>query len=708
MPRRGARTAAVAIAAFGAASVWVSLGTLAAIQPDTRIRIIALPPLWLLALLVAGAAIAAWAARPSLERAAPLILSVLVWLPFLPGRVPAAFLIWQGPIEALVWLVVSAGVLYGTPLPRALSRVTLITNPRLAPWAAGFAAAVCYIGGSVALADRRPGGDEPHYLIIAESLRRDHDLRIQNNHDRLDYISFAPSQLDPHYVVRSTKGDIYSVHAPGLPALVVPAFALWGYAGASATVIAMTAAAGVLTWQAAWLLTASIGAAWLGWAAVVLTTPFFVHAFTVFPDGPGALGVSAGLWLLLQLEKRAPTNAVAVTLVATSLAVLPWLHSRLALPATALGLAIGWRLWQRRRSIADLVQFFAIPSLSALAWFGFFWVIWGTPNPNAPWGGMSNSVWRQVPPGLLGLIFHQQAGLISTAPVYVCAVIGVVGLARRHPRLAIELAAVTVPYALVVAGFAGWSGGFGGPARYLVAVLPLAALPTAWVWVAGGAVARTIALFLLLTSLAMLVPRIVMFRGSMVYAQHLSVDPLLAWAAHSVDLPAAFPDVRVAAAWQSVAVGLAVGGALLAPAAWVWRRPRPGPVATWIGVSLSAALWLMIVTTINWRLQHRDGIAAAKSQLAFVSQWNPGWQSTDIQWRPPYRVPAIQLLRRIDVPMTVVDGRANAPRAFVAANQDIRLISVVYSTTGRVRLRACPGVLRLRSRRGLPSLTGSA
>ncbi|WP_410960367.1 hypothetical protein, partial [Salmonella sp. SAL4431] len=32
-----------------------------------------------------------------------------------------------------------------------------------------------------------PAGDEPHYLVIAQSLWRDGDLKIENNHQRLDY-----------------------------------------------------------------------------------------------------------------------------------------------------------------------------------------------------------------------------------------------------------------------------------------------------------------------------------------------------------------------------------------------------------------------------------------------------------------------------------------------------------------------------------------
>ena len=54
-----------------------------------------------------------------------------------------------------------------------------------------------------------PGGDEPHYLVISQSLWRDGDLRIENNHTRGDYQEYFHRPLPPHYLTRGVDGQIF-------------------------------------------------------------------------------------------------------------------------------------------------------------------------------------------------------------------------------------------------------------------------------------------------------------------------------------------------------------------------------------------------------------------------------------------------------------------------------------------------------------------
>ena len=92
---------------------------------------------------------------------------------------------------------------------------------------AGVATLAAGLVAGWAIAPRVPGGDEPHYLVITQSLLRDHDLRIANNHADPDYVA-AFGVLKPDKIRNGRNGEVYSIHAPGLPVLVLPAFALFG------------------------------------------------------------------------------------------------------------------------------------------------------------------------------------------------------------------------------------------------------------------------------------------------------------------------------------------------------------------------------------------------------------------------------------------------------------------------------------------------
>src|SRR6185503_4624566 len=139
--------------------------------------------------------------------------------------------------------------------------------------------------------DVGPGGDEPHYLIISQSLLSDRDLKIENNHQRRDYRDYFRAELHPDYLRRGSDGEIYSIHAPGLPVLMLPVFAVAGYQGA---VILMCVFAGLAALAIFDLAVDLIGrrTAFLTWIAVCLTVPFIPYSWLIFPEVAGALLVA--------------------------------------------------------------------------------------------------------------------------------------------------------------------------------------------------------------------------------------------------------------------------------------------------------------------------------------------------------------------------------------------------------------------------------
>ena len=187
-----------------------------------------LAPFWSLPLLIAIAGGAAAVMRWPRAVAWALAPVLVLWLPWLPLQIPPAFLIWEGPLETAVWIVAGLGALVAWASRDRVPSLVPAWLRRSAPRAIVVAAFASSLAASVVLAraDRIPSGDEPHYLIITQSLLKDGDLRIQNNHDRGDYFDYHDNGLPPDFLQRGTDGQIYSVHAPGISVLLLPAFAI--------------------------------------------------------------------------------------------------------------------------------------------------------------------------------------------------------------------------------------------------------------------------------------------------------------------------------------------------------------------------------------------------------------------------------------------------------------------------------------------------
>ncbi|MDP1570836.1 MAG: hypothetical protein Q8L86_12635 [Vicinamibacterales bacterium] len=654
-------------------SIWLSLGALAVVDRDTMARVGGLPPWWALVGFVAIGQAVAWAGRFEADHLRPLLLTLLLWLPWLPLPVPAAFLIWLGPVTGLVWLAALVGLVV-TRWPQTVTRLAALgAHPRAVPTATLLAALV-YVTAAIAVAPRVPTGDEPHYLVITQSLLRDGDLRIEDNHQRGDYLEyFGGGQLRPDYLRRGVDGEIYSVHPPGVSALVLPAFALAGYGGVVVWLALLMALGGMAVWHAATLVTGDRGAGWFAWASVMLTVPIAFHAFTVYPDGPGAAIVAGAVLTLVRLEVRGATavGRGELALVGAGLAALPWLHTRFAIAAGVLGLVILLRQWRLSDRVARAAAFLAVPVIAAAGWFAYFWVIYGTPNPAAPYGGYTQSSLAYALTGIPGLLFDQQFGLLLAAPVYAVAIAGIAPLVRRRTRLALELALVVGPYLLAVGSYAMWWGGYSAPARFAVAVLPVFGVPAAMAWHAWrGRPARTLFAVLLALSLLLVCVLSAVDRGVFLYEGRTGYAAWLDWLNRTVNMPLALPAIHRGPAATAVLVVAVWAGVVLA-AVWGLARlaaARALPRGAWwasAGAALGGAV--MLASTMAWMLEEAPAVNRATSQMAFLERWDPvrlevgvrygplGWLDADDL--PPYLTLATTVRHRAgdtDTPLLLI------------------------------------------------------
>lgn len=480
--RPGLVTVLSAAAVAGAAYLLPASVHLIGWNGSSAARVAMLPPAgrlaWAAAISLAAAGIAiVWCRRTRgrLEAlaatTAPLCILWLWWVPYLPwvpSRVPMLLLL-AGPLR---W---GAAALAAIGCARAILSATgrLLAQPRLTGRTVFLVSllAMLLLGWHVKRVQGL-GGDEPHYLVISHSLLADGDLQIENNHKARHYADFSPGILPPHFLRRGANGAIYSIHAPGLPALLLPFYAAGGHWGAFVFIVLAAALAARAVFDLAEQLTSSTVAA-VTWAAVTFSIPFGLQSGLIFPEIPAALVMA---WSAQWLWARVPDRAAPWVWRGAALGLLPWLHTKFALLTVAVAV---WMLVKIRWRPGLAAAFLLPIAFSVAGWLLFFYLIYGTPNPTVAYGyargaGLALS---NVPRGLLGLFLDQEYGLLVYSPVYALAVAGAWTMVRsrdlRWP--AVALVATIAAFAGATTQYYMWWGGTSVPARFLVPILPLVA-----------------------------------------------------------------------------------------------------------------------------------------------------------------------------------------------------------------------------------------
>jgi hypothetical protein len=709
---------AVAAALGAGLAAWCSLGTIGVMDTAPVVsRVALLPPWWSLPLIVAAAFAAIRTLRLSAAELSPLFGSTVILLPWLPLPVPPAALLWTGPFTVGVWTLVAAGIVFARARD---GRNALLTDGHRAPWLAAVLAAALYGASASWLSPVLPDGDAPHYLILAQSLIEDGDLQIENNHLRGDYLAYSLTAASPDYLRRGANGAIYSIHAPGLPLLIAPAMTAFGYPGVVAWLGILAALSTALVWHLGYRVTGSAPAAWFGWAACALTPPFFFQATQVFPDGLAATCLLIGT-LPLTLggswparrgghESRFAEDARWL-IAGASLAALPWLQTRLALLAVTAAALLCTRL----RTARQAASFGVVPAISAAAWFGFFYVVYGTFDPTAPYGGYTQMTIGNLARGLPGLLFDQQFGLLPNAPVYAFVLSALLVGAVALRRSSLEMLALFSPYVLGVGMYQMWWGGMSVPGRFLTPLVLVLGVGAARTWHAGGTRAtRLFGAGALAASLVITAVLLGPGRGRLLFNFRDGVALWLEWANASIDLPKAIPSVfrddgtRLGLKTAAWVASFVAAWATLRIAYRSGAREDQGRSAALQGPAISGpgiwglALAVMLGLTLAWEVDGARPLTPATSEAGLLRGAAP-FRTTAYDFNARRFEESGALLSRARI--APAQRRPDPPPVLLAARD-------VPAGTYELRVPSNPtpgGVLVLRvGDTGLPFLTVSA
>jgi hypothetical protein len=329
--------------------------------------------------------------------------------------------------------------------------------------------------------------DEPHYLIIMQSLVDDRDLDLTNNYDSEAYREFYPDRLPARHVIQVGPWQ-YPIRDLGLPLVGALPFAAAGRAGVVALMGLVAAALAAQLYLACRDLRIAQRPALVGTALACLTHPILSYTTQVYPELLAALAFVSAARLM-----RAGRGATPLALAgaAACLGVLPWLSTRAALIALGVGVVIAYSALRpalsaslARRAVrvaAAAIPFFAL--LGALSFVN--WQLFGKFMPGAAYYLVSDQqqVLTFAPQvGTLGLLFDRTFGLIPRAPIYLVCTLGVIPLLRRDrsPLVAALFLGWLAAFAFIASIAYWWADG--APAsRYILAGLPFFA-----VLLAGG------------------------------------------------------------------------------------------------------------------------------------------------------------------------------------------------------------------------------
>ena len=518
-----------------------------------------------------------------------------------------------------------------------------------------------------------PQGDEPHYLMVAESLRRDGDVSLERDYAEGRYAAFHDAPLEPHYRVRGRRGEIYSLHAVGLSLLILPAWACAGYAGV--TVFMALLAALLANEVRLWVLglTGRVQLATGVALLFALAPPLAHYAGLVFTEVPAALALAFGL----RRARDAKLSAGGALAIGLAAAALPWLNVRYAPLALVV---VAHALWRHRGARPALAL--SLPLLaSAIGLAAYHHALYGFYDPRRVYGRRPEMALSTVPEALPGLFLDQEFGLLVYAPVLALALPGLVLLVKRDRRQGWAALVAVAAVVAVASSWPMWRGGFNPPGRFLVPIAPVLVVAAALVLERRGVTAGA-----------------ALLAGWSVWAGIAGgLDPALVHRDRDETAPL-FRQLSGAREWTGLLPGfvledpdrrrLAAVWAVALVAAVPWRARRPTALRVAVACAGLAAAAQTAASLSRARTDDRDAVRLVGRRAIAV----PGWRATPavvgewsvdcLGWGPLYephrhpdgaplgrRLPVGAGRYRVELEADDLSGAAGLPRLEVSADE---------------------------------------
>jgi hypothetical protein len=268
-------------------------------------------------------------------------------------------------------------------------------------------------------------GDEPHYLMISQSLVQDGDFDLKNNVEEKTYFDYLPIELRFHGGVY--LGKYLSFHLPGVSFLLLPFY--WFYKVTGAIIppaLFFRLAAAFINAFFALCLFLLLKMTFPGkevsrfWLFMLVIFPLVSHGVHLYPELPGATLMMAA-YLFTFGEKKKYLSA------GLFLAAVPWFHVKYIPPLGILTLAILYHMLKPFKSfhldkekIHNLLRFFVIPFISLVLLVLYCKILYGSYSPTNifPKESYWSVPWLLRLKVFLAYFLDQRDGLLFYSPLF--------------------------------------------------------------------------------------------------------------------------------------------------------------------------------------------------------------------------------------------------------------------------------------------------
>jgi len=223
-----------------------------------------------------------------------------------------------------------------------------------------------------------PSGDEPHYLVISQTLLKYHSLDVMRDYTNGDYRVFYSAPLNTQ-VTLNARGEVLAMHDIGAPVLWLLPFWLLGRLGAVLFIAVISVLIVVNIYK--FLRTMGIGEryAFLVSLAYGIASPVYLYAHLTFVEPIGAFISLYVLRKVFQKEVHVSDLVIASTL----LGILPWIHIRFAIIEIPLFFLLLYRVYRDNKfTRIRPYLLYLVPVVALFLLLEFYdYTIWGTLNP---------------------------------------------------------------------------------------------------------------------------------------------------------------------------------------------------------------------------------------------------------------------------------------------------------------------------------------